>query len=260
MPADEPRARRARAAASGDRTARQATGAVTRPPGIEANDAASVPSGSGFEPSRDESAWTLARIDEWSRRAGRWPGHAANCTKLPVQPPPHPAAVDFRAQAPHLVRHAPPPTPVARHARPVRAAGQRGHAPADPGRPRDPVLRGVPRPLPDRHGARGRHAARRARGLERPRLQPPRAPAPGGGARGGARRLARRPHRAAGRRPVHGGGGRLVRLGSPAGGGRHQRAARDRAFRRHVVHARGAGPAAPPSCCRPAAPPTSTRR
>ena len=48
---------------------------------------------------------------------------------------------------------------------------------------------------------------------------------------------------AAGRRPVHGRGARLVRLGRADGGGRHQRPARDRAPRRRAAVPARAGAA-----------------
>ena len=56
-------------------------------------------------------------------------------------------------------------------------------------------------------------------------------------ARGRRARLAGGPDRAAGRRRLHGGRGRLVRLGRAGGGGRHQRAPRDLPPRRRRARA-----------------------
>ena len=101
------------------------------------------------------------------------------------------------------------PLPWRAHARPLRAAGLRGDAPADPGGAGRAVLRGVPGALPrPRPRSPRAPAARRARGLERPRLQPPRA---GAAARPRARSpsaAGRRTSRAAGRRRLHGRRGR----------------------------------------------------
>ena len=75
--------------------------------------------------------------------------------------PAPPSAVDVRRSVPsrpdavrhngpaRLVRAREAPAAVARHARSVRAAGQRGDAPADAGGARGAVLRGVPRAFPD---------------------------------------------------------------------------------------------------------------
>ena len=70
--------------------------------------------------------------------------------------------------------------------------------------------------FPTPAGAGGRAGRRGDRGVERARLQPPRARAAGGGARGGRARLAaaRAAGGAARRRAVHGGGARLVRVGT----------------------------------------------
>ena len=98
-------------------------------------------------------------------------------------------------------------------------------------------------PSPRRAGGGARR--RGDRRLERARLQPPRARAAGRGARGGRAGLAaaRAAGGAARRRPVHGRGGRLVRLGRADGGGRHQRPARDRAPRRRAADPARAGAA-----------------
>ena len=128
--------------------------------------------------------------------------------------------------------------------RPVRDPRQRGHAPADPGRPGRAAVPGDG--SSDGPTAAALAAASRAEvlaawvGLGYNR----RALALHAAARGGRpRRLAGRPAHAAGRRPVHGGRGRLVRVRRAGGGGRHERAARRRAPR--ARHAGGARPARP---------------
>src|SRR4051794_29336809 len=71
-----------------------------------------------------------------------------------------------------LVRACPPAAPLAVDPRPVRAARERGDAPADPGAARRPVLRALARAL-SRCGVFGRRpGARRPRALVRSRLQP----------------------------------------------------------------------------------------
>ena len=91
--------------------------------------------------------------------------------------------------------------------------------------------------FPDPAALAAAPAGRRARRLERPRLQPPRAGAPARRPRGRRARLARGPHRAAGRRRLHGRRRRLVRLGPPGRGRRHQRAPRDLPPRRRRARA-----------------------
>ena len=63
-----------------------------------------------------------------------------------------------------------------------------------------------------------------------------------------------------GRRPVHGGGRRLLRLGRAAGGGRRQRPPGDRALGRRAPRAAGARRRAPARCCPPGARRSGTRR
>ena len=98
-----------------------------------------------------------------------WPG--CTCSRSPTATParctswPRPRSsgrrVSFDADALlRLVRARAAPAAVALHARPVRAAGLRGDAPADPGGARGAVLRGVPGALPGPGGAR-RRAGRR---------------------------------------------------------------------------------------------------
>src|SRR4051794_30218228 len=78
-----------------------------------------------------------------------------------------------------------------------------------------------------------------ARRVGRTRLQPARRGAARGGARRGAARLAGGPAVAAGRRAVHRGGGRLLRVRRPSGGGRHERAAGRLAGRPRVARPEG---------------------
>ena len=125
-----------------------------------------------------------------------------------------------------VVRAGAPPAALARDPRPVRAARLRGDAPADAGRARRPVLRGVPRALPRSRGARRR--ARRATCSRR-----------GAGSATTAARSRCRPRRAVvaehgwpddltalpGVGPVHRRRGRLVRLGRAARRRRRQRRA-----------------------------------
>ena len=91
-----------------------------------------------------------------------------------------------------------------------------------------PYYERVPRALPGRGGARRGARARRARGLERARLQPPGAGAAARGARGRRARLARGPHRAARRRRLH------RRRGRPRSPGTAQAAAVDTNVRRVI--------------------------
>jgi hypothetical protein len=122
-----------------------------------------------------------------------------------------------------VVRRPPATPPLAGDARPVRDPRQRGDAATDPGRAGDPTLARLARAVADRARARGRFPGRRDRRLAGARLQPPgRQPASGGPARRRGR-LARRPHRVAGRRPVYRGGGWQFRLRPRRAARRHER-------------------------------------
>ena len=96
--------------------------------------------------------------------------------------------------------------------RPVRDPRQRGHAPADPGGARRPALRRLARALAHCRGARIGVSGRRHPRVAGARLQPSRAEPPSRGVPCCARRLARRPHGAAGCRPVYVGGRPLLRV------------------------------------------------
>ena len=148
----------------------------------------------------------------------RWRARARSSTRpSPPTGSPRPASCAWAPddRAARLVREGQAPAAVAGDARSLRAARLRGDAPADPGRAGHPVLQAFSGRFPDPAALADAPAARGAAPVERPRLQPPRARAPARGrARRGAR-LAGGPDRAAGRRPVHRRGGRLVRLGPP---------------------------------------------
>ena len=127
----------------------------------------------------------------------------------------------------------------------LRDPRQRGDAAADAGRARDPALATVARALADRRRARRRVARRGDRRVAGPRLQPARPePAPCGGA-GSCERLARGPHRAPRRRPVHRGRGRQLRLRQRRAARRHERAARTGAHRLRVRPCLRTGPFRP---------------
>jgi hypothetical protein len=120
--------------------------------------------------------------------------------------------------------------PLAGVARPVRGPRVRGHAPADAGRPRRIGVRTVPRPVPNRCGARARVASRRGARLGRARVQPPCRGSFGSRARDRPRsrrtcaRRSRGTEAASGDRSVHGGCNCVVRLWRDDRGGRHERA------------------------------------
>ncbi len=136
--------------------------------------------------------------------------------------------------AARVVRRRAPCAAVAADARSVRDPRLRGDAPADAGGTGRPALRGVARALAGRDRARRGTPLGRARSLGRAGLQRAcRAPA-GGVPDRHVRRLAADgagPARAAGRRAVHGGGGRVVRVRRAGGRRGHERAPRRRPAR-----------------------------
>ena len=75
-------------------------------------------------------------------------------------------------------------------ARPIRDSRLRGHAPADPSRPRHSLLRAVPGPLPNCPGTGRRPDRGRDPHLVRARLQPPRGESATSGDRRGREGLA----------------------------------------------------------------------
>ena len=139
-----------------------------------------------------------------------------------------------RARARQVVPTPRPRPPLAPYPRPVRDPRQRGDAPADAGRARRPAVPRLARALADRRGARdGADGERDPRvaglGYNRRALDPP-----SGRAVRGRLRLARRPHGAAGRGPVHGRRTPPLRLGRgrpPARRERRSRATTGRARR-----------------------------
>ena len=114
---------------------------------------------------------------------------------------------------------------MAAHERPVRDPRQRGDAAADPGRARDPALARLARALARSGVAGGRVARRRDPRVAGPRLQPARAQPSPCRLRDRSRRLARRPHGAPRRRPVHRGRDPEPGIRRPRASGRHERRA-----------------------------------
>ena len=179
-----------------------------------------------------------------SRPCGRWGSRPSPRTDARV----HDALLDWYARERRDL-------PWRRTRDPVRDPRLGGDAPADAGRARRAALRGVARALADERRARAAPRARtswpRGSGLgynTRARAAAARpaasSPATAGRGRGG-------PARAARRRAVHGGGGRVVRVRRAGRRGRHERAPRRRAARVRARRRR---------CCRPAARTTGTRR
>ncbi len=140
-----------------------------------------------------------------------------------------------------MVRRAREGSSLAGDARPVRDPGLRGDAAADAGRPRRASLSRVARALAHRGRARGRLAGRGDPRLAGARLQQARPQPSPSRVRCCRVRLARRPDRAAGRRPLHGGRDRQLRI-RPTGAarGREHRPG-SRAHRRRVRPGGGAG-------------------
>ena len=128
-------------------------------------------------PTRARGSNSLSSLRELSRRSVQNDHNRTQVTVLRL-----PSARGRRGAA-DVVRAGAPAAAVARDARSVRAAGERGDAPADPGAAGGAVLRALARALPVGGRARGRARARRAGAVERARLQPPRAGAAARGAR-----------------------------------------------------------------------------
>ena len=144
-----------------------------------------------------------------------------------------------------MVRRARRRPPVAPNTRPVRDPRLRGDAPADAGEPGRAALRGLARALARRPRARRGFTRGGDPRVAGARVQPPRPePAPRRTRRCRAR-LAGRPDRAAGRRPLHGRRGARVRARRRRAAARHERAAdrgADRPQLRPVMRTGADGP------------------
>ena len=149
--------------------------------------------------------------------------------------------------------------PVAADARPVRDPRLRGDAPADAGRARRAALRALAGPVADGRRPRGREPIRRDRRMAGSRLQPSRRRAPPRRLSDRRRGLARRPHRAPRRRPVHGRGHRELRLRRERPPARRQRRPRRATHRAWLHRRRGAGADGSRCDCVPRADPALRR-